>query len=202
MDEDVKKDIHERMAQLPKVVQDAITSADTEKHLRELSELYKLHLDQWQVLQNEVMLTLLAFQESDDLAKNIKDEVGVSDEIATALAADISRIVFEPIREELERQLNHPDAQAKTETGVESMAAQALSDEAQASTEAASVPVVAAPAVAPTPVSAPVPAPLVPPPTAPETKAVRAPISDAYKTGEASSERKDIHNDPYREMPA
>jgi len=201
MDEDVKKDIHARMAQLPKVVQDAITSADTEKHLRELSESYKLHLDQWQVLQNEVMLTLLAFQEADDLAKNIKDEVGVSDDIATALAADISRIVFEPIREELERQLDHPDAQAKTETGVETMAAQALSSEAaQAAAEvpAAEVPV-ATPA--PAPVPTPVVAPLAPPPAAPETKAVRAPISEVYKTGEASSTRKDVHNDPYRETP-
>jgi hypothetical protein len=201
MDEDIKKDIHARMAQLPKVVQDAINSADTEKHLRELSESYKLHLDQWQVLQNEVMLTLLAFQEPDDLAKNIKDEVGVSDEIATALAADISRIVFEPIREELERQLEHPNAQAKTETGVETMAAQALSDEQQADSEGVSAPPVVDPVAVTATVSAPTPAPLVPPPTAPETKVVRTPLSEVYKTGEASTERKDVHNDPYRETP-
>ena len=189
------------MTQLPQVVQNAITSADTTTHLRELSELHKLHLDQWEILQTQVMLTLLAVQDVEDLPKNIETEVGVSREVAEALAADISRIVFEPIREELERQLEHPNAQAKTETGVETMAAQALSDEQQADSEGVSAPPVVDPVAVTATVSAPTPAPLVPPPTAPETKVVRTPLSEVYKTGEASTERKDVHNDPYRETP-
>jgi hypothetical protein len=194
--------IKARMAELPQPVQDAINSADVTKRLRELATTHQLHLDQWDVLENEVRMTLLGVKDSGDLAKNIQSEVGVRPEVAEALADDISRVVFEPIRQELERQLEHPDAQAKVETGVESMAAQALSDERQ--TEPADA-LDTEPIVAPEPVVAPVtasgPAPLVSPPSAPETKAVRAPLSDAYKTGEASSERKDVHNDPYREAP-
>src|SRR3990167_1319619 len=90
--------LQERFAQLPKVVQDAITSADVEKQLRTLANTHKLHLDQWQNLENEVMLTLLGFVDPEKLQENIQKEVGVSAEIATELAADISRIVFEPIR--------------------------------------------------------------------------------------------------------
>jgi hypothetical protein len=199
MDEDKEYEqmIGERMAELPQPVQDAINSADVAKRLRDLATKHQLHLDQWDMLENEVRMTLLGVKDSGDLAKNIKEEVGVSPETATALADDISRVIFEPIREELERQLEHPDAQAKAETGVERVAAQALSSEEHQDegTPAAAAPI-------PASVPAPAPAPLVPPPTPPETKAVRAPLSDAYKTGETSAARKDVHNDPYREPPA
>src|SRR5580692_2611988 len=111
-DLDVK--LQERFKELPKVVQDAITSADVEQRMRALADTQKLHLDQWEALENEVMLALLGFQPVEDLQKNIKSEVGVSEEVAKILTAEISKIVFEPIRGELERQLENPDAQAKT----------------------------------------------------------------------------------------
>ena len=82
MDETIQKDINDRMAQLPQVVQDAISSADTTAHLRELSERHKLHLDQWEILQVQVMLTLLGFQEVEELPQNIEKNVGVTREIA------------------------------------------------------------------------------------------------------------------------
>ena len=103
--------IKERMAQLPPVVRSAITSADIEKNLRTLADTHKLHLDQWQVLENLVMMTLLGVQQSELLEKNIVAEVGVSADIAYELAENINKIVFEPIRQELERQLEHPEAQ-------------------------------------------------------------------------------------------
>lgn len=171
--------LKERFAKLPKVVQDAITSADVEKHMRELADTHKLHLDQWQTLENEVMLALLGVQPADDLEKNIKNEVVVSAETAKALTADISRIVFEPIRAELERELEHPDAKAAEVSGIETARAQALS--------AAAMPAVA---------------PSTPPAEAPTAKVARAPVSEAYKAGEASTARASVHDDPYREMPA
>ncbi len=93
-----------RFKELPKVVQDAITSADVAKKLRELSDTHKLHLDQWEALENEVMLTLLGFQEVEKLEENIKSEVNLSPEAAHALAGDIAEHVFEPIRQELQRE--------------------------------------------------------------------------------------------------
>ena len=108
-EQDLNEQLGEQFKQLPKVVQDAITSADIQKRMRDLADTHKLHIDQWQLLENEVMLALLGLQPTEDLAKNIKNEVGTSDEIAKLLAADISKIVFEPIRAELEQQLEHQD---------------------------------------------------------------------------------------------
>lgn len=97
-----------RFKKLPKALQTAILSADIEKRLRELSEVHKLHLDQWQGLENEVMLALLGFQQGEKLGENLKNAIGVSEEDAQALAEDIADAIFKPIRTELERALGKP----------------------------------------------------------------------------------------------
>ena len=107
MDEptDITAKVAARLKELPKVVRDAILSADVEAHMRELADHHKLHFDQWTSLENEVMFTLLGFEPVQELPANIEREVGVPHDIAVALAEDISRIVFVPIRAALEQGL-------------------------------------------------------------------------------------------------
>jgi len=62
-------------------------------------------------------MTLLGFQSTDKLAINIQNEVGVPEETAKNLSADISRLVFDPIRQELERQLEHPQPKRQKRQG-------------------------------------------------------------------------------------
>lgn len=175
-DVQLQQDLKERFAQLPKVVQDAIVSADVQKRMRALADTHKLHLDQWESLENEVMLTLLGFEPIDRLEKNLVDEVGVDAATAHALTIDISRIVFEPIRQELERDLAHPQAKIEEVSTIEAVGAQAI---AQAT---------ALPATPPTP--------------KPEAQATRAPVSENYRAGETSAARASVFDDPYREPPA
>lgn len=173
----IEEKLQERFEQLPPVVQAAIGSAEVEEHLRKLSEQHKLHLDQWQLLENEVMLTLLGLQPAEELAHNIQKDVGVDKEAAESLAADISRIVFIPIRKELEEQLEHPNAHAGPHT------------EKPTNNPSSPQPTPAAvqPATPPTPKS--------------EEKVTRAPLGAVYKSGESSAARKVAHDDPYREPP-
>lgn len=182
---ELAKVLKDRFQKLPKVVQDAIMSADVEKRMRELADTHKLHIDQWQALENEVMLTLLGAQPIDGLEKNIQKEVGVAAEVAQSLTDAISKIVFEPIRQELERDLAHPDAKAADVSGVEAARAQILGSEEKPAAPAA-------PAVLPA----------TPPSEPPAAKIERAPVSESYKAGETSAARKSVHDDPYREPPA
>lgn len=168
-----------RFAQLPKVVQDAITSADVTKHMRELANQHKLHLDQWEALESVVQLTLLAIKPVEDLAPNIKSEVGVSDEVAKALAQSVSQIVFEPVRQELERGLAHPEAKEKEMSGAEAARSSALAQE-KASATPAPEGAIATPA----------------PTQATVTKDV------SYHSNTPSHERGTIEGDPYREQVA
>jgi len=176
-DADFDAKIQERFQQLPKVVQDAITSADIEQHLRQLAERHRLHLDQWERLENEVMLALLGFQPMDDLAKNIGREVSVDPSTAASLATDISAIVFQPVREELERQLQHPDAVAKATTAVEDMRTNVLANEASAAVAAAAPEPAAVIAPAATPL-APAPIDIPAPAAAPLSTVSPAPSAD------------------------
>ena len=141
----LQQQLDEQFKQLPQIVQNAITSADIEKHLRALADTQRLHLDQWQKLENEVMLTLLGIQQIESLQRNIQSEVGVTSEVAQELAESINKIVFEPIRQELERQLTHPDAQAKQVSDVEAARDQTLAGARSVPT----APSPSAPAVAP-----------------------------------------------------
>ena len=166
------------MAQLPKVVRDAIASTDVQKQLRAVSDNHKLHIDQWAKLENEVLVTLLGFQAPSDLPKNIANEIGIDMQSALSLANDINTIVFEPIRQELERELEHPDAQAKELTTTEVARNQILAQE-----------------------SAPTIQPATPPMPKPTEKAVRTPVSSNYSARQASSERNSATGDPYRETP-
>jgi len=181
---ELEKALKERFAKLPVVVQQAITSADVEKRMRELADTNKLHLDQWQSLENEVMLALLGVQPIENLEKNIQSEVGVSAETAMTLANAVSKIVFEPIRAELERELSHPDAKAAHISGVDAARTQILAGEDKPAAPAA-------PAVLPA----------TPPAEPPTGKIARAPVSESYKAGEVSSQRKAVADDPYRESP-
>jgi len=119
----LQEQIKLRFAQLPKVVQDAILSADVEVRMRQLAAQHQLHFDQWTALENEVMFALLGFQPVDSLAANIEKEVGVPHAIALALASDISEIVFKPIRGALQSGLENREQRtenSKTTPGTPS----------------------------------------------------------------------------------
>ncbi|HEY4526708.1 MAG TPA: hypothetical protein VJK53_02570 [Candidatus Paceibacterota bacterium] len=189
--DELNEKIRARFKELPKVVQDAILSADVQKHLRALADAHQLHLDQWQLLENNVMMTLLGLQPIEELAANIRDDTEVSEEIAQELAGDISKIVFEPIRQELERELEHPEAKKESVSNVEAARQEVLGK-------------------APIPIETAIPEPPGPIPavgtsssaTPTEKKAERGPASGAYIPGEPSSARKVVEDDPYREPPA
>ncbi len=218
-EKDFKEKLAERFAQLPKVVQDAITSADVEKHLRALADTHKLHLDQWEKLENEVMLALLGFQRSEDLQKNIESEVGIDAATAALLATSISTVVFGPIRQELERQLEHPDAVAKATSGVEDMRASILADASESQPVAGSLkpvdtggmPVASSQqpvaetgspdsAASYQPQTTSSVAPATPPAPAPTLKVERAPATPPSYVSAPSHERKTVEGDPYREQ--
>lgn len=176
-DIDIHKILDERFAELPEALQNAITSADVSDHLRKLSDTNQLHLDQWQELETEVMMTLMGLKPVSALEQNIKKNVHVDDATAAQLTKDISEIVFAPVRDELERFLSHPSAHEKEGEPIKDMTTEILKS-------AAGGPVEEKPAQQPT-------APTV----------VRKEAPEAYKPGQTSTERKEIHADPYRIAP-
>ncbi|MBM3271994.1 hypothetical protein FJY94_01775 [Candidatus Kaiserbacteria bacterium] len=204
-------ELQERFVLLPKVVQDAILSADVSKRLRALASTHQLHIDQWEVLEQEVQLTLLGMQPLEELAKNLETELHIPFDQAGPLAADISRAVFEPIRAELERQLEHPEAKEEEKTAIETAAAQALATDSihPAETAVAATPTTPSTTPPTTTPEQPVSAIVVNAPPAAPTTPVAMPekplertsaTAPSYTSGAASHERKIVEGDPYREQ--
>jgi hypothetical protein len=206
--------LQERFNALPKALQNAITSAEIEKKLRGLSETHKLHLDQWQKLENEVMLALLGFQPVENLEANIKNEVGIAEEEAKAFAGDIADTIFEPIREELERELGKPTdepVEDKPVAGSPQPVARELNSVSLPPATSYKIQATSSPLqtpaqtiienVPPRPieVAAVPPVASTPPSPAPAAKSVRATLSPAYAPDTKSHDRTTIDDDPYRE---
>jgi hypothetical protein len=154
-------------------VRKAIEEQRAEKALQGLSKKYRLHFDQWQVLENEIMLGLLGLEEATNLADNIVKQVGVEKSVAESIVKDASELIFAPIREEIERQLDHPDAKEKEGTPIEDMTTEILKGVSEK------------PAIS----------------AEPQKDATITLGGTSYHAGTPSTERKDVHNDPYREQP-
>lgn len=194
-DVNIVDELKDRFLQLPKAVQNAITSADVENRLRKLSETHKLHLDQWQKLENEVMLALLGIQKVEMLEENIKNEVGVPAEDAALLAGDIAEEIFLPIREELESELDQPTENENNESELSDKPV--AGGQEPVATDQDSVSPASATGYKLQDTSSSVPS--TPPPPPKTEKSIRAPISESYTSQTPSHERKAIEGDPYRE---
>ena len=203
-DQNLHAIIKQRFAELPKVLQDAITGAHVEEHMQKLSVKHALHLDKWQALENRVVLTLMGLAPAEGLRDAIKTELGLNDETADNLAEDIAIQVFEPVRQELERTLEHPDAKAEEGTPIEDMTQEILQTAKTGSAIDTLAPAEDLASIPPTP-SAPVAAPPQPvtqtPPPVPKPTVTRTEAPHSYTPGQVSSQRKDIHTDPYRLPP-
>lgn len=197
--------LDEHFQKLPQIVQDAITSADVEKHLHELSKTHQLHFDQWQELETEVMTALMGLKPVSALEGNIKKYVRVNDETARALAEDISRVVFAPIRSELDRFLSERKPPQPEGEPIEDFSDDILKDAGLRKP----------PDNLPTEVPTQQPimknytqatlgtsqAQSSTPHLPPKPTVTRKEVPETYKPGTPSTERKDIRSDPYREMP-
>jgi len=109
---DISKVLQAQFEHLPKPVQKAILSSHIEANLQVLAKKHQLHLDQWVRLENEVMMVLLGLRTITTLAEHIEAQTHITREAAMNLSTDISVTIFDPIRQELERELENPNAKA------------------------------------------------------------------------------------------
>ena len=158
-------------------MRNAVKGAEVEKKLRALSSKYKLHLDQWVLLENEIMLTLLGLEEAENMAANIAKEGGVDTELAQQIVNDIAVQVFRPIRQQLQGTVGKKGDRRET-VAVPVMG----SNNDEKRQEAIDVLL-----------KKKVPEE--------ETSAEKNAPTDsaAYKPGQSSAERQDVQEDPYRE---
>ena len=101
MEEDLQKQIEQRLAELPADVQNAIASSDMEQKLNTIGAKHRLHIDRIGYLQDETLLIMLGFSEMSTFAEALGKALGVPAEEGKALAEEVSNQIFVPIRESM-----------------------------------------------------------------------------------------------------
>jgi hypothetical protein len=104
--------IQERFDDLPKLVQDAIQSADMPRALQDIGALHNLHINQLGALEDEALLVMLGFANPATFSERVQSALRVDESSAGAIAAEVSERLFVPIRhamrEYMEERLRHP----------------------------------------------------------------------------------------------
>lgn len=199
MKAEIEKEIYDHLQQLPELIRGTIDEADVPAKMRALATQQKLHIDQWEGLEQEVMMTLVGMKEPNELPMGIKNALGISGDLAMTLATAVSEQIFIPVRQKLEEALAHPGI-ADLPEDTDALSDETISAENEDQLSVSPDFVEPPPAVSPEP-PPPTPLPATPPPPPPTQTVEHAPISASYTPGHASSERKDAAGDPYRELP-
>ena len=101
MDNILNGDLKKQFEKLPADIQQAILDSDLSEKLQQITKKNKLMIDQAGGLQTETILVLLGLQPLGDYINNIKENVGLSDEVAKEIAKDVDALIFKDIRESL-----------------------------------------------------------------------------------------------------
>ena len=96
--------IQNRFEQLPKEIQDAVTSADVHDSIVSIAKKYNLHIDQEGELVDQVGLAMLGLSPSKDFTTNFSNSSGVDMATARSISEDINNQIFAKIRNSM-RQL-------------------------------------------------------------------------------------------------
>jgi len=93
--------IQNRFEQLPKEIQDAITSAEVHDSIISIARKNSLHIDQEGDLVDQVGLVMLGLSPSKDFVKNLSTNSGVDTATAVAIASDINSEIFGKIKKSM-----------------------------------------------------------------------------------------------------
>lgn len=103
MDDELTKKIQLRLAELPLDIKQAVESSDLDKKIQGIGVKFQLHLDQLGGLEDETLLVMLGFENSENFIDKLIKSMSLPRTQAEAIAAEINREIFTPIRESLKK---------------------------------------------------------------------------------------------------
>ncbi|MBU4057443.1 hypothetical protein KJ828_00590, partial [Patescibacteria group bacterium] len=95
--------------ELPKNVQDAISSVAVSEKLQEIAKRNGLHIDEAGIVSDEATMVMLGIENPKDFIDGLENKLKLPREKIIALAKDIDKEIFEPIRESLRKMYEHEE---------------------------------------------------------------------------------------------
>lgn len=103
----LKEQLQKQYDVLPPKVKEIMGSEETINKILAIGKKYNLHIDQLNILSEEVGLVLHGLERTTSFQPNLRRYLGVSEDIANLITYDLNQEVFSKIREELEK-INSP----------------------------------------------------------------------------------------------
>jgi len=110
-----KEQLQEQYKNLPPKIQALMGSASTIDNIIAIGKKYGLHIDQLNILSEEVSLILYGIEKPANFNANLRKYLGVSEDVANLITYDINQQVLAPIKEEI-KELYSPLTDKKTPT--------------------------------------------------------------------------------------
>jgi seryl-tRNA synthetase len=98
-----KEQYREQYKILPPIIRDFMESEETANKILRIGEKYNLHIDQLNILNEEVASILYGLEKISNFHSNLQKYLGVSEDIANLITYDLNQQIFSKIREELQK---------------------------------------------------------------------------------------------------
>ena len=168
----------EQFDSLPKLVQDVIVNSNWQLSIRDIIQKFNLRIDQGGVIENEVSLVMLGFQDADDFLDNIMREAALTKDVALSLEREVNSVIFAPLRAALMVEMEKSSAPKTKE--IPAPVPEETRDDILKQIEDPEE--IALPKITPRPIVAPTPSVTPTEPTAPVAPAVsNKPKTDPYR---------------------
>lgn len=96
-----KEQLWEQYQDIPEKIQELLFSVDHAEAIEKIGEKHHLHLDQLDILSQEIGLILLGLERPENFLTKIRTEINIPIEVAGEIVKDVNTEIFFPIRESL-----------------------------------------------------------------------------------------------------
>jgi hypothetical protein len=112
---ETKNILKEQLQKMPSQLREAFLATDIRTPLEKIASRHNLMLDQTAALENETVYVMIGLASGEDFVDNIVKEVEIETPEALTIAKEVEEGVFEEMRNNLQKKLNHDSAEEETE---------------------------------------------------------------------------------------
>ncbi len=102
MDQELQQQIRSRMQELPADIRSIIQSDDFSQKIHAIGTRHALHIDQIGLLEDEVLLVLLAFSAPEDFIPSLVEQLNIDEATANIISDEVASEILLPVRESMQ----------------------------------------------------------------------------------------------------
>lgn len=112
------KTLEEKFVKLPTEIQEALSSVEVAKSVKDIATKFELNIDQTSVLYDQVSFVMLGLVRGDDFVSNFSKETGLSTEVSQNIVKEINEKILVNIRSLMRESMKNTPPQTPVPTNA------------------------------------------------------------------------------------